>query len=55
VVPDETNAVPDNNVTFEVEAGPVGPPALNSVQATIGSAAATGTGKLFARLKAEKP
>lgn len=54
VVPDETNAVPDNNVTFEVEAGPVGPPALNSVKATIGSAAADG-GKLFARLKAEKP
>jgi fibronectin-binding autotransporter adhesin len=55
VVPDATIAVPDNDVTFEVEAGPEGPPALNSVQATIGSAAAAGGGKLFARLKAEKP
>jgi autotransporter-associated beta strand protein len=55
VVPDADNAVPDNNVTFVVGAGPVGPPALNSVQATIGSAAAAGGGKLFARLKAENP
>lgn len=53
-VPDATNAVPDNNVTFVVGAGPVGPPALNSVQATIGSAAAA-DGKLFGRLKAENP
>jgi len=54
VVPDETDTNPDNNVTFEVGAGPAGPPELNSVQATIGSAAADG-GKLFARLKAENP
>jgi len=53
-VPDVTNAVPDNNVTFEVGAGPVGPPALNSVEATIDSAAAAGN-KLFGRLKAEQP
>ena len=55
VVPDADNAVPDNNVTFEVEAGPAGPPALNSVQAIIDSAAAAGGGKLFARLKAVNP
>lgn len=55
VVPDETNAIPDNNVTFEVEAGPEGPPALNSVTATIGSAAAAGGDQLFGRLKAENP
>jgi autotransporter-associated beta strand protein len=55
VVPDADNAVPDNNVSFEVEAGPAGPPALNSVQASISSAAATGGGKVFARLKAVKP
>jgi autotransporter-associated beta strand protein len=55
VVPDVDNAVPDNNVTFEVEAGPAGPPALNSVQAIIDTAAAAGGGKLFARLKAVKP
>jgi hypothetical protein len=51
VVPDVTDAVPDNNVTFVVGAGPVGPPALNSVSATIDSAAAAG-GKLFGRLRA---
>jgi hypothetical protein len=51
VVPDATNANPDNNVTFVVGAGPVGPPALNSVAATISSAAAGG-GKLFGRLVA---
>jgi fibronectin-binding autotransporter adhesin len=51
VVPDTTNATPDNNVTFVVGAGPVGPPALNSVTATIGSAAAA-DGKLFGRLEA---
>ncbi len=51
VVPDATNAVPDNNVTFVVGAGPVGPPALNSVTATISASAAAG-GKLFGRLKA---
>jgi autotransporter-associated beta strand protein len=50
-VPDATNAIPDNDVTFVVSAGPAGPPALNSVTATIGSAAAAGN-KLFARLKA---
>ena len=50
VVPDATNAVPDNNVTFVVGAGPVGPPALNSVTATIDAAASSG--KLFGRLKA---
>ena len=55
VVPDATNAVPDNNVTFVVGAGPVGPPALNSVQATIDTAAAAGGGKVFGRLKAENP
>jgi hypothetical protein len=54
VVPDATNAVPDNNVTFVVGAGPAGPPALNSVTATIGSAAAAG-GKLFGRLEATQP
>jgi autotransporter-associated beta strand protein len=52
-VPDATNAVPDNDVTFVVVAGPVGPPALNSVTATIASAAAAGN-KLFGRLKAEQ-
>jgi hypothetical protein len=51
VVPDVTDAVPDNNVTFVVGAGPAGPPALNSVSATISSAAAAG-GKLFGRLRA---
>ena len=50
-VPDATNAIPDNDVTFVVSAGPAGPPALNSVTATIGSAAAAGN-KLFGRLKA---
>jgi hypothetical protein len=50
VVPDADNAVPDNNVTFVVGAGPVGPPALNSVTATISSAAVSG-GKLFGRLE----
>lgn len=50
-VPDDTNAVPNNNVTFVVGAGPAGPPALNSVTATIGSGAAAG-GKLFGRLQA---
>jgi autotransporter-associated beta strand protein len=55
VVPDADNAIPDNNVTFEVTAGPAGPPALNSVTATIGSAAAAGSGKFFARLKAVTP
>jgi autotransporter-associated beta strand protein len=55
VVPDETNAVPDNNVTFVVAAGPAGPPALNSVTATIDTAAAAGSGKFFARLKAVTP
>ncbi len=55
VVPDATDGIPDNNVTFEVEAGPAGPPALNSVQAIIDTAAAAGGGKLFARLKAVKP
>ena len=40
VVPDADDAVPDNDVTFVVGAGPVGPPALNSVTATIDSAAA---------------
>ena len=53
VVPDATNAVPDNNVTFVVGAGPVGPPALNSVSATIDSAAAAG-GKLFGRLRGHR-
>ena len=51
VVPDATNAVPDNFVTFVVGAGPLGPPALNSVTATIDSAAAA-DGKLFGRLRA---
>ena len=51
VVPDATNLVPDNNVTFTVAPGPVGPPALNSVTATVNSAAAAG-GKLFGRLEA---
>jgi hypothetical protein len=54
VVPDADDAVPDNNVTFVVGAGPVGPPALKSVTATIGSAAAAG-GKLFGRLEANQP
>jgi hypothetical protein len=54
-VPDATTAVPDNSVTFEVGAGPVGPPELNSVQATIDTAAAAGGGRLFVRLKAENP
>lgn len=53
VVPDVTDAVPDNNVTFVVAAGPAGPPALNSVSATISSVAANG-GKLFGRLVAIK-
>ena len=53
VVPDADNAVPDNNVTFVVGAGPAGPPALNSVTATIDSAAARG--KLFGRLEATQP
>jgi hypothetical protein len=35
-VPDADDAVPDNNVTFVVGAGPAGPPALNGVTATIG-------------------
>jgi hypothetical protein len=51
VVPDVTDAVPDNNVTFVVGAGPAGPPALNRVTATISSAAAA-DGKLFGRLRA---
>ncbi|MFZ9937544.1 MAG: beta strand repeat-containing protein [Luteolibacter sp.] len=51
-VPDANDPVPDNNVTFVVGAGPAGPPALNSVTATIGSAAAGGGGKLFGRLEA---
>ena len=54
VVPDTSNAVPDNNVTFVVGAGPAGPPALKSVTATIGSAAAS-SGKLFGRLEATQP
>ncbi len=53
-VPDASNAVADNHVTFVVGAGPVGPPALNNVKATINSAATTGK-KLFARLKANQP
>ena len=55
VVSDATTAVPDNNVTFVVGAGPAGPPALNSVQATIDTAAAAGGAKLFGRLKAVNP
>jgi hypothetical protein len=51
VVPDVNDSTPDNNVTFVVGAGPVGPPALSSVTATIDSAAAAG-GKLFGRLVA---
>jgi hypothetical protein len=54
VVPDATNAVPDSNVTYVVGAGPAGPPALNSVTATINAAAAAG-GKLFGRLEATRP
>lgn len=49
-VPD-TNGGPTSNVTFVVGAGPAGPPALNSVTATIDSGAAAG-GKLFGRLQA---
>jgi autotransporter-associated beta strand protein len=54
VVPDADDAVPDNDVTFVVGAGPAGPPALNSVTATIDAAAAA-DGKLFGRLVAEQP
>jgi fibronectin-binding autotransporter adhesin len=54
VVPDADDAVPDNNVTFVVGAGPAGPPALNTVTATIDAAAAA-PGKLFGRLEAEQP
>jgi hypothetical protein len=52
VVPDTDDAIPDNHVTYLVGAGPAGPPALKSVTATIGSAAAAGGGKLFSRLEA---
>lgn len=52
VVPDANDPIPDNNVTFVVGVGPVGPPALKAVQATINSAAAASGGKLFGRLKA---
>jgi fibronectin-binding autotransporter adhesin len=54
VVPDATNPTPDNDVTFVVVAGPVAPPALNTVTATIDAAAAA-AGKLFGRLEAEQP
>jgi hypothetical protein len=50
-VPDANDPTPDNNVTFVVGAGPAGPPATNSVTATINAAAAAG-GKLFGRLEA---
>ena len=50
-VPDVDDAVADNDVTFVVGVGPVGPPALNSVTATIDGSAAAG-GKLFGRLQA---
>jgi hypothetical protein len=49
-VPD-INGGPASNVTFVVGAGPAGPPALNSVTATIDSGAAA-AGKLFGRLQA---
>ncbi len=49
VVPDADDPTADNGVTFVVTPGPTGPPALNSVTATIGSGEAAG-GKLFARL-----
>ncbi len=48
-VPDATNAIPDNDVTFVVDTISVAP--LNKITATIGSAAAAGN-KLFGRLKA---
>jgi hypothetical protein len=51
VVPDANDPTPDNHVTFVVGAGPAGPPTLNKVTATIGSAAAA-RGKLFGRLEA---
>ena len=50
-VPDATSVGPTSNVTFAVGAGPAGPPARNSVTATIDSGAAAG-GKLFGRLQA---
>jgi len=45
----------DRNVTFVVVAGPVGPPAVNTVTATINSAAAAGGAKLFGCLEATQP
>lgn len=54
VVPDTDDAVPDNDVTFVVGAGPAGQPTLNTVTATISSGAAA-AGKLFGRLEATQP
>jgi len=53
-VPDADDPTADNGVTFTVVAGPFGPPATNTVTATIGSGEAA-AGKLFGRLKAVKP
>jgi len=53
-VPDADDLTADNGVTFTVVAGPAGPPATNTVTATIGSGQAA-DGKLFGRLVALKP